>query len=79
MRQTTRLAGAIYNIYNVETPPALAYDTHAVVSRAKSFQVAKGVKRSEAVTSWIASHRLAMGENNDIDSRSEYAHSEKTT
>ena len=37
----------------------------------------EGVKRSEAVTSWVASHRLAMGENKDIDSRSEYAHSEK--
>ena len=35
------------------------------------------IKRSEAVTSWIASHRLAMGEKIDIDSRSEYAHSEK--
>ena len=22
----------------------------------------KGIKRSEAVTSWVASHRLAMGE-----------------
>ena len=37
----------------------------------------KGIKLIEAVTSWIASHRLAMGENKDIDSRSEYAHSEK--
>ena len=36
------------------------------------------IKRSEAVTSWIASHRLAMGEKIDIDSRSEYAHSEKS-
>ena len=36
-----------------------------------------GIKRSEAVTSWIASHRLAWGRRKDIDSRSEYAHSEK--
>ena len=36
-----------------------------------------GIKRSKAVTGWVASHRLAMGEKIDIDSRSEYAHSEK--
>ena len=37
-----------------------------------------GIKLIEAVTSWIASHRLVMGEKIDIDSRSEYAHSEKS-
>ena len=37
-----------------------------------------GIKLIEAVTSWVASHRLAMGEKIDIDSRSEYAHSGKT-
>ena len=50
-----------------------------IYAKVKIFMApSEGVKRSEAVTSWVASHRLVMGENNNIDSRSEYAHSEKS-
>ena len=50
-----------------------------IYAKVKIFMApSKGVKRSEAVTSWVASHRLAMGEKINIDSRSEYAHSEKS-
>ena len=38
-----------------------------MIAKVKIFKApSKGVKRSEAVTSWIASHRLAMGEKIDM-------------
>ena len=42
--------------------PYLSGDVSTQSVSREAVVLAKGIKRSEAVTSWIASHRLAMGE-----------------